>query len=105
MRYVEIWNQIKHLIKSKSNNSDNYDEKNIEIKFNSDSFFFFLNWDSMHARLNSFNETWDFPPFYQNLPLRKTLKMQEMMTHLFSMMGMSIIHMLFLDEYLLKLAE
>lgn len=41
MRYVEIWNQIKHLIKSKSNNSDNYDEKNIEIKFNSDSFFFF----------------------------------------------------------------
>ena len=35
-KYDEIRNQIKYLIKSKNNNSDDCDEKSMQIKFNSD---------------------------------------------------------------------
>ena len=35
-KYEEQWNKIRGLIKSKINNSDNYDEKYMKIKFNSD---------------------------------------------------------------------
>ena len=34
--YEELWNKARGLIRSISNNSDNYDEKYMEIKFNSD---------------------------------------------------------------------
>ena len=34
--FEELWNIIRDLIRSISNNSDNYDEKYMKIKFNSD---------------------------------------------------------------------
>ena len=50
-KYDEIRNQIKYLIKSKNNNSDDCDEKSMQIKFNSDD----------------------------DLPLRKALQMHDLM--------------------------
>ena len=35
LKYEELWNKIRDIIRSKTNNSDDYDEKNIKIKFNS----------------------------------------------------------------------
>ena len=35
-KYEELWNKIKNFIRSKTNNSDDYDEKYMKIKFNSD---------------------------------------------------------------------
>ena len=35
-KYEELLSEIKDLIRSKTNNSDDYDEKNMKIKFNSD---------------------------------------------------------------------
>ena len=35
-KYEELWNKIKDLIRSKTNNSDDYDEKYMKIKFDSD---------------------------------------------------------------------
>ena len=35
-KYEELWNKIRDIIRSKSNNSDNYDEKYMKIKLNSD---------------------------------------------------------------------
>ena len=35
-KYKELWNKIKDLIRSITNNSDKYDEKCMKIKFNSD---------------------------------------------------------------------
>ena len=35
-KYEELWNKIRDIISSITNNSDNYDEKYIKIKFNSD---------------------------------------------------------------------
>ena len=35
-KYKELWNKIKDLIRSITNNSDKYDEKCTKIKFNSD---------------------------------------------------------------------
>ena len=34
-KYEELWNKIRDQIKTITNNSDNYDEKYMEIKFNS----------------------------------------------------------------------
>ena len=34
--YGKLWNRIIDLIRSKTNNSNNYDEKYMKIKFNSD---------------------------------------------------------------------
>ena len=36
MKYSELWSKIKDLIRSISKNSDNYDQKYIKIKFDSD---------------------------------------------------------------------
>ena len=36
-KYKELWNKIKDLIRSITNNSDKYDEKCMKIKFNSDN--------------------------------------------------------------------
>ena len=35
-KYEELWSKIRHLIRSITKNSDDYDEKYIKIKFNSD---------------------------------------------------------------------
>ena len=35
-KYEELWNKIKDLIKSITNNSGSYDEKYMKINFNSD---------------------------------------------------------------------
>ena len=35
-KYKELWNKIKDLIRSITNNSDKYDEKCMKIMFNSD---------------------------------------------------------------------
>ena len=35
-KHEELGNKIRYLIRSKTNNSDNYDEKNMRIKFHSD---------------------------------------------------------------------
>ena len=48
--YEELWNKIRDLIKSITIDSDNYDEKHMKIKFNSDD----------------------------DLPLKKTVKLQNM---------------------------
>ena len=34
-KYEELWTKIRHLIRSKANNSDDYDEKYMKIKFDS----------------------------------------------------------------------
>ena len=34
-KYEELWNKIRNMIGSITNNSDNYDEKYMKIKFNS----------------------------------------------------------------------
>ena len=34
-KYEELWNKIRDLIRSITNNSDDYDEKHMKIKFNS----------------------------------------------------------------------
>ena len=34
-KYEELWNKIRNIIGSITNNSDNYDEKYMKIKFNS----------------------------------------------------------------------
>ena len=36
-KYEELWNKIRDLIRSITNNSDKYDEKYMKIKFNSDN--------------------------------------------------------------------
>ena len=41
-RYEEIWNKMRDLIRSITKNSDYYDEKYMNIKFNSD--------DDLHLR-------------------------------------------------------
>ena len=35
-KYQELWSKTRNLIKSITKNSDNYDEKYVKIKFNSD---------------------------------------------------------------------
>ena len=35
-KYEELWDKIRNLIRSTSNNSDDYDNKYMKIKFNSD---------------------------------------------------------------------
>ena len=35
-KYEELWSKIRDLIRSITKNSDNYDEKHMKIKFNSD---------------------------------------------------------------------
>ena len=35
-KYEELWTKIRDLIRSKTKESDNYDEKYMKIKFNSD---------------------------------------------------------------------
>ena len=35
-KYKELWSKVRDLIRSLTKNSDNYDEKYIKIKFNSD---------------------------------------------------------------------
>ena len=35
-KYEEMWSKIRHLIRSMTKNSDDYDEKYMKIKFNSD---------------------------------------------------------------------
>ena len=35
-KYDELWKKIENIIRAKGNSSDNYDEKNIKIKLNSD---------------------------------------------------------------------
>ena len=35
-KYEELWSKIRDLIRSKTNNSDDYDEKYMKIKFDSD---------------------------------------------------------------------
>ena len=35
--YEELWSNVRDLIISKTNNSDNYDEKHMTIKFNRDN--------------------------------------------------------------------
>ena len=35
-KYEEMWSKSKDLIRSRTNNSDDYDEKYTKIKFNSD---------------------------------------------------------------------
>ena len=35
-KHKELWNNIRDLIRTKTNNSDKYDEKYMNIKFNSD---------------------------------------------------------------------
>ena len=35
-KYEELWNKIRDLIRSITNNSENYDEEYMSIKFNSD---------------------------------------------------------------------
>ena len=35
--YEELWSNVRDLIISKTNNSDNYDEKQMTIKFNRDN--------------------------------------------------------------------
>ena len=37
-KYEELWSKIRDLIRSITKNSDNYDEKNMKIKFNSDDW-------------------------------------------------------------------
>ena len=37
----ELWNKIRDLIRSLTNNSDNYEKKHIKIKFNSDDNVYF----------------------------------------------------------------
>ena len=39
-RYEELWSKIRDLIRSVTENSDDYDEKYIKIKFNSDDELF-----------------------------------------------------------------
>ena len=39
-KYEELWTKIKDLIRSKTNNSDNYDESYMKTKFNSDDGLF-----------------------------------------------------------------
>ena len=36
-KYIELWSKIKDLIRSKADNSDDYDEKYLKIKSNSDN--------------------------------------------------------------------
>ena len=36
-KYEELWSKIRYLIRSITKNSDEYDEKNMKIKFNSES--------------------------------------------------------------------
>ena len=36
-KYIELWSKIKDLIRSKADNSDDYDEKYMKIKSNSDN--------------------------------------------------------------------
>ena len=36
-KYEELWNKNRHLIRSITNNSDNYEQKYMKIKFNSDN--------------------------------------------------------------------
>ena len=42
IKYEKLWNKMRDLIRSIAINSDNYDEKYMKIKFNSD--------DSLHLR-------------------------------------------------------
>ena len=35
-KYKELWSKIRDLIRSITNNTDDYDEKYVKIKFNSD---------------------------------------------------------------------
>ena len=35
-KHAELWSKIRYFITSNSNNSDNYDERYMKIKFNSD---------------------------------------------------------------------
>ena len=37
-KYEELWTKIRDLIRSKTKESDNYDEKYMKIKFNSDDY-------------------------------------------------------------------
>ena len=41
-KHEELWNKIRNSIRSITNNSDNYDEKYMKIRFNADSDLFFM---------------------------------------------------------------
>ena len=40
-KHEELWNKIRNSIRSITNNSDNYDEKYMKIRFNADSDLLF----------------------------------------------------------------
>ena len=78
-KYKKKWSKIKDIIRSTNNDSDNYDEKYMKIKFNSDD----------------------------DLPLQKTLELYDKIitvTFLFND-GNKYYPQVFLVEYLFKLAE
>ena len=76
-KHEELWSKIRDLIISKTNNSDDYDEKYIKIKFNSDD----------------------------DLPLNKTLKLYNMVIIIRSEFreGNKYYQQEFLEECLYKL--
>ena len=77
--YNELWNHFKYLIKSKNNNSDDYDKKYNKIKFNSDD----------------------------DIPLEKTLEMHEIVKVVTSVFNdaRKYYPLVFLGEFLHKLDE
>ena len=43
-KYERLWNKIRNLIRSITNYSDNYDEKCMKIKFNSDDDYIWFSY-------------------------------------------------------------
>ena len=76
-KYEELWNEIKYLTRSITNNSDIYVEKYMKIKFH-----------------------WN-----KNSPLKKTLELYDMVTVVISVfhVGSKYYPQIFLYEYLYKL--
>ena len=76
-KYEELWNKIRNLITSITNNSDHYDGKYIKIKFNSDD----------------------------DLSLKKTLEFAKMIVAARAVFdeGNKYYSQVFLDKYLFKL--
>ena len=78
-RFEELWKKLKDLIRSVNNNSDDYDEKDMKIKFN---------WDD-------------------DLPLKKTLELLNIIVVVRSIFhdGNKYYTLVFLVEWLYKVAE
>ena len=78
-KYGELWKNVKDLVRSVNNNSDDYNEKYMKIKFNSDN----------------------------NLPLRKKLELGNIIIVVRSVFHYSNIYysQIFLDECLYKVAQ